>query len=364
VEDRRYEIAGPVLDSIVQVEPDNPYILARRVEALARTGAENDALQVALQICFSPREESWPADKAWDVAITRGFAERLYQECFERLSKGEKPTVRCFMKMVAYVVRTEDKAGLQSRTKTWVLLGAVKQLARLDRLVREAGWKDASSYRAELYRELLDYGYHRVVKRLWKRNRHLSMEVGEWAQVGRAMVGLRMHAAGRQLLGIWRRQPGVAMWMVTNYTLCLSRFRRKQLKELQATCRDALAGLPHDHCATYLVHVLAEASALLGDKEAFLWTYKTYAGYFDKRLKNDEYFQPKRRHLLSDLPKMARALQQNETWHYRQSLWKLRWASLPSVGARGGRSKTVLGLPWFAWWAIVFLGLQLLRSCQ
>lgn len=364
VEDQRYEIAASVLDSILQFEPDNPYILARRVEALARKGDENDALKVALQVCFSPREESWPADKAWDVAITRGFAERLYQQCFERLSKGEKPTVRCFMKMVAYLMRTEDKQGLQSRTKTWVLFGAVKQLARLDRLVRDAGWRDAGSYRAELYRELLDYGYHRLVKRLWKRNTNLAMDVGEWSQVGRAMVGLGMHSAGRQLLGTWRRQPGVAMWMVTNYTLCLSRFRSGQLRELQASCRDALSGLPHDHCATYLAHVLAEASALLGDREAFLWACKSYSGYFDKRLKQDEYFQPKRRHLLVDIPKMARYLQQNETWHYRQGLWKLRWASLSSAGVAGARSKSVFGIPWFAWWAILFFGLQLLRSCQ
>lgn len=364
VEDNRYDVATPVLASILQVEPDNPYILARRVEDLARTGDEDDALKVALKICFSPREESWPADKVWDVAITRRFAERLYQQCFARLSKGEKPTLRCFMKMVAYLMRTEDKQGLQSRTKTWVLSGAVKQLARLDQLVRDAGWRDAGSYRAELYRELLDYGYHRVVKRLWKRNPNIAMDVGEWSQVGRAMVGLRMHSAGRQLLGMWRRQPGVAMWMVTNYTLCLSLFRSEQLKELQATCRDALSGLPHDHCATYLAHVLAEASALLGDKEAFLSAYKTYSGYFDQRLKEEEYFQPKRRHLLADIPKMARYLQRNETWHYRQSLWKLRWASLSSAGVAGARSKSVFGVPWLAWWAILFFGLQLLRSCQ
>jgi hypothetical protein len=114
----------------------------------------------------------------------------------------------------------------------------------------------------------------------------------------------------------------------------------------------------------YLAHVLAEASALLGDKEAFLSAYKTYSGCFDQRLKEEEYFQPKRRHLLADIPKMARYLQRNETWHYRQSLWKLRWASLSSAGVAGARSKSVFGVPWLAWWAILFFGLQLLRSCQ
>jgi len=365
LEDRRYEVASSLLASIAHIEPENPYILARRVEDLARTADEKAALEAALQVCFASREESsWPADKVWDVALTRGFADRLYQRSRERLSQGAKPSLRGFARMIAYVMRTEEKVGLQSRTKTWILFGAVKELARLERLVQKAACKDASNYRAELSRELVDYGYHRVVRRLWRKNRTLTMDVGEWAQVGRALVGLNMHSAGRKLLASWRDRPGVAMWMVTNYTLCLSRFRSAQLRELQATCQDALSGLPHDHCASYLAHILAEADALLGDKDGFLRTYNAYSGYFDKQLKKEEYFQAKRRYLLGDIPMMARYLQQNETWLYRKRLWKLRWSALPSIQIADTRSKPFLGLPWYGWWALVFFGLQLLRSCQ
>ena len=132
---------------------------------------------------------------------------------------------------------------------------------------------------------------------------------------------------------------------------------------MQATCQDALSGLPHDHCANYLAHVLAEACALLGEKDALLQTFESYRAYFDKPLKAQEYFQPKRRPLLGEIPMLVRYLQQNETGLYRKALWKLRWSARP--GSASGRSKEpLIGIPWFAWWIILVLALQLLRSCQ
>lgn len=146
------------------------------------------------------------------------------------------------------------------------------------------------------------------------------------------------------------------MWMVTNYTQCLSRFRRSQLEELRAACQDALSGLPHDHCAHYLAHVLAEGCALLGDKKAFLKAWSTHEAYFGAELKKHEYFQPNRRHLLRDLPTMARYLEQNQAWLYRKMLWKLRWNSLPPLRIAGGSSRQSLARnPWWIFWVLYML---------
>jgi hypothetical protein len=335
------------------------------VEVLSRAQDKKAALETALLICFAPVEESsWPADKVWDVALTGGFADDLYKKAAERLSNGEKPTRRTFARMVAHPMRIETKRVLQPKTTTWFLFGGAKELARLERLVSNAKW-DGSSYRAEVYRELCDYGYHRVVRRLWRRHSNTTLSIDEWSQIGRALVGAHLYPEGRRFFRAWRERPGVQMWMVANYSLCVSRLRRNQLEELRTTCRDALSGLPHDHCANFLAHVLAEACALLGDKEAFLQTWNTYSAYFGTELKKDEYFQPKRRHLQGDIPMMARYLQQNETWLYRKMLWKLLWGSVqPTQTGRGTERQPFANVPWWVWWLLFMLILQLFRNSQ
>ena len=335
----RLDAAAAVLDSILQFDPDNPFILARRTEVLSRAPEKDAALEVALRVCFGPLEEStWPADKVWDVAQAAGFADQLYKQAVRRLSIGEKPTRRSFARMVAHAMRIETKRGLQPRTSTWFLFGGARELFRLGRLVRNAGW-DSSSHLAELYRELSDYGYHRVVRRLWKMNSDgRALNIDEWAQVGRALVGAHLHSEGRRFLSEWRERPGIGMWMVANYTLSLSRFRRSQLEELRAACHDALTGLPHDHCASYLAHIQAEACALLSDKEALLQTWNTYSTYFETSLKENEYFHNTDRHLLGDVPMMVRYLQQNQTWLYRKMLWKRTLEPNPDLASNSQRT--------------------------
>jgi len=364
-ENERFDAAASTLDSILKFDPDNPFILARRVEVLSRSADKEAALEVALRVCFGLLEESpWPADKVWDVALTSGFADQLYEKAVQRLSSGEKPTRRSFARMAAHAMRTETKRGLQPRSSTWLLTGGPRALTRLEGLVRSAGW-DGSGYRAELYRELCDYGYHRVARQLWKKHASAALDIDEWSQIGRALVGAHLHSEARQFLGPWRERPGVGMWMVANYTMSLSRFRRSQLEELRATCRDALSGLPHDHCASYLAHIMAEACALLGDQQGFLQTWNTYATYFSTDLKKGEYFEPKRRNLLGDIPMMARYLQQNETRLYRRMVRKLRWGSVPGVHASGGMETQTFGnVPWWVWWLIFMALIQIFRSNQ
>src|SRR5262249_50706042 len=140
-------------------------------------------------------------------------------------------------------------------------------------------------------------------------------------------------------------------------------FRRSHLEQLRAACQDALSGLPHDHCANYLAHVLAETCALLGDKKPFLEVWRAQAAYVGTELKKHEYFQPSRRHLLGDIPMMARYLEQNEAWLYRKMLWKLRWNSLPSLQITSGSGRQSLArTPWWIFWVLYMLARLLLKN--
>jgi hypothetical protein len=101
--------------------------------------------------------------------------------------------------------------------------------------------------------------------------------------------------------------------MVANYILCFPRRGRKHLREVLSACRDALAGVPHDHCAKYLAQVQAEMCVSLGDTEAFRQTWVRHRDYFSGKLEGREWFESQRKHLLADIPCLARLLEQNRT---------------------------------------------------
>lgn len=93
--------------------------------------------------------------------------------------------------------------------------------------------------------------------------------------------------------------------------------------EVIATCRDALAQLPHDHSARYLAVMQAEACALMGDKKALLETWSERRGYFGGELKPGEYFSTEHKYLLYDIPDLVEVLQHNQPKRYRKILWQL-----------------------------------------
>jgi tetratricopeptide (TPR) repeat protein len=363
----RFSDAASVLQSILQFHPDDPFIFARQTEVLAREGKNDAALEVAIRVGFGPVEEStWPADKVWDVAQASGFADRLYQSASQLLSTGGRPTLRTFARMVGYAMRDVTKRALQPRTVTWFPSGGARQLMRVAKSLDSVAWS-SGIYRAELYSVLSGYGYQRLVRRLWKKsNATQKLTINEWSQIGRALVGAHLYSEGRQFLSTWRDRPGVQMWMMTNYILCLSRRRKEQLREIFTVCHDALSGLPHDHCASYLAHAQAEASALLGDKEKIMETRSSYSAYFETALKENEYFRTEQRHLLGDIPMLVRYLQQNESWLYRKMLWKLWWnATWHSRQGHNRRASLSVGkIPWWVWWIILMLVLQVFRNSQ
>jgi hypothetical protein len=71
------------------------------------------------------------------------------------------------------------------------------------------------------------------------------------------------------------------MWMVTNYVWSSPRWSRVSREHIRSTCLQALSQLPHDHSAKYLVHLLAESQAILGDDRGVLETFEKYRSLFD-----------------------------------------------------------------------------------
>src|SRR5262249_52115984 len=132
---------------------------------------------------------------------------------------------------------------------------------------------------------------------------------------------------------------------------------------IRSMCNDALAGLPHDHCARFLVHVQAEAYALLGDTQGLLETWQQYRSYFDCKESGKEWFQNERRHLLADIPTLVRYLEQNERRLYRQLVRNLRWRRINYwLGTTGVNFRSVTSLPWWTWLLLLGMLAQFLRN--
>jgi predicted Zn-dependent protease len=338
----RTKEAAAVIEAIVQVEPNDPFVLARRCDMFARDKDNEAACEIALRVCFLPGAEyTWPSEKAWEVARRDGFAAELSLRWEQRLQAGDKPTVQSLLCLASYAMRKARKRSIQRGPSARFPGRGARDLMRLVDRVSGASW-DGSEHRAAVYSVLCDYGYNRLVTELSaKIGPGAVTSVNEWAQIGRAFVAGRQSAYGRDLLGSWRGRTGVAMWMVTNYILSLSRSRPDQLQERYGSARDALAGLPHDHCAKYLAHIQAEACALLGRKDDFLETWAAHGRYFDGQLGSGEFFRNQDRYLLAGVPRLADELTRYQGWHARGAFRKFRMrrrfgrpAKAPSEEAR------------------------------
>ena len=152
------------------------------------------------------------------------------------------------------------------------------------------------------------------------------------------------------------------MWVVANYVGCLSAIWPSGLKEIAAASREALRDLPHDHCARYLAHVNAEACALLGDKQGLREIWNQYRSYFDCEAKKDEWFEPRRRPLLTEIPELVGFLEQNRGAKYRWAVLRMRWR--PIARYLNPRRRLIRAIP-IPWWALLILAwtlIQLVRN--
>jgi hypothetical protein len=322
-ESKHSDKAAVILEKILPIAPTNPYVLARLVEVRLEQNRNEDAQEAALKVCFAPVEESvWPVNKTWDSLsrLEAGF----WQKMRTKMEAGEKPTLRAVARFSEYAMKKYDrKRANQGLAGNWLPRPGARELQRLLK-THVFAWAD-DRYCAQIFGLLTSYGYQRLVLRNWKAMTRKGVEPSTalWAEVGRAMVGAQKHQ-GSRFLQDWRTRAGVAMWMVANYTLCLSRFRTAQLHEVVASCRDALNALRHDHCARYLAHIQAEAYALLGQREALLAIWEQQANYFDGKPEAQEYFDAEDKHLLGDIPMLVRFLQQGQYRLYRKQLWAMR----------------------------------------
>jgi predicted Zn-dependent protease len=326
-EKKRLFEATAVLENAQPLQPDSPYLLARFVEVLAEAGKKEEALESLLQLFFAEAEPSvWPPNYAWEAIKKANYQEEAYAQARKQLELGARPTSRSTAILVEYAMEhaNAEKRIPQPFWRTWFPDRGTREILALLKIL-DANDSYARPLRGTFFQKLGDFGYQRLVVRYWRKHREqVDADAESWAETARALSGLQhSKAEARKLISVWRERTGVKMWVVTNLVTCYSPFSRKQLREMASTCRDALAGLPHDHCARFLVYVEAESCALLGDKAAFLEVWQRYKNYFDGRLENHEWFQAARRHLLADIPAMARALQEGQKSQYRKLLWQL-----------------------------------------
>jgi tetratricopeptide (TPR) repeat protein len=358
---KRFPEAAAVLEVIRPVTQENPYFLARFVEVLAGDPKQKDqTIESLMRIFFAETEESlWPADYAWKAVQSAHLEEIAYQKALSLFRQGAHPTLRALSILASHAATLgkTEKRNLQPIWRTWLSHRGARELIAMLKILDAATWS-RERHRATVLKQLSDLGYSRLVVRYWKRNKEVvEADVDSWAQTGRALVNLNRKSEARKLLGRWRERAGVGMWVLANYVLCLSALRPKELRETHAACRDALAGLSHDQCAKYLVHRQAEACALLGDTKAFSETYNEYRNYFDGKLGTGEWFEARRKHLIDDLPAMARLLEANDPRKYGWKLWGLRWKRFsrrlksPTLSGK----KTNLRWTWILFWLLWLL---------
>lgn len=326
---KRMPEAAKVLELARARYPENLFVLARFVEVLGQDQrSKEEAIRTLLTILFADGEDpSWAVDYAWGAAKAAKWEHQAYEQARERLRHGSRPTPRALSQLSSYALMHYGtfKQQLQPRWRAWFPDKGARETVAMLNFVDSSRWTNGA-YRTILLRHLSDFGYHRAVLRYWRKHKPLvEADVQSWSETARALVGLKESKLARTLLADWRSRTGVPMWAVANYVMCFSPRRSSHLREVVSSCRDALVGLPHDHCAKYLVHRQAEACALLRDEAGFQQVCQKHANYLTGKLEPGEWFDSRSKHLLADLPVMARALRQRELALYRRTLRAVRW---------------------------------------
>jgi tetratricopeptide (TPR) repeat protein len=327
---KRWEEATATLGRVAEIAEDDVYFAARLAEVRCHEGRFTEALELALKVCFAPVEHSvWPVNRVWDVFGAANKEDDLAKAFRAKLKEGSQPTRRAISRYVGYLLDQERAGGFLKLLRQTRIHHVTRNILSLTKVVKSSSWRD-EFHAADLFAILNTRGYPRLVIHLWKElyGEGSNADSEAWAQAGRAMVNRGQNRMSRELFRDWRSRRGVQMWALANYVQSLSRFRKSNLEEVVATCRDALANLTHDHCARYLTCMQAEACALLGDKEGLLAVWRDRRGYFGGELNKSEYFYASEKHLIYDIPDMVEALRRDDAKAYRKLLRKLRFQRL------------------------------------
>ena len=334
-----------LLRTIQAVDPDNPYVLARLTSIQLSEHNKLEALETALQVWFAPHEVStWPAEEVLGAFAQARLVDELCNAAVRRIEAGERPSLHATRLLGEQILKRGNvlKLNKQPYLRRWFPKTQARKLVRLVETLDQFAWSD-DGHRAVLLGTLDNYGYQYLVFDYWKEYpERVQADFRTLAEVGRALLNRKRRKEVRELMSDWRERPEMKMWAITNYVLASPRGRRQALDSVARTCSDALAKLPHDHCARFLAHKQAEAYALLGEQEAFLNTWDTYRHYFGSDPSKQEFFPD--RHLLADIPTMAHTLRQGSSAEYRKLLRELRW-----------RRATGAAYPDIPWWAILLL---------
>jgi tetratricopeptide (TPR) repeat protein len=324
----RWKEAAEALDRISKLADEDVFFMARLADARCHEGNIDEALENALKICFAPVEHSvWPVNRVWTVFGAASKEGILAERFCARLDQGAQPTPQALRGYAEHLVKDAGSAPRLLKIFRETRLDQVtRKIFALMKVIEKSSWRndfDAS----DLFAVLNENGYPRLVIGFWKAMppEAQTEDSGAWAQAGRAMINRRQYAAARALFKDWRNRRGVGMWSLANYMRSLSRFRQRDLEEVIATCRDALADLPHDHCARYLVCLEAEACALAGDKDGLLAVWNDRREYFKGELKKNEYFNAPEKYLMREIPDLVEALEQKSRGSYSRGVWHLRY---------------------------------------
>jgi predicted Zn-dependent protease len=323
----RYSEAVEVLSAIRTVYPDSLFVKARWAEVLARDQKKEEAIACLMEILFSETEPStWPADFAWNAVEKSQYEEDAYLKARSQLAQGGRPTEHAISILAGYAMARGGfvKRGPRHLLRTWFPGPGGREVLELLKIIK-ANPRRQEIRLSGLLRALSDFGYQRIVARYWRSNKdEVERDIGTWSETIQALTTLRHEREVLTLVADWRERVGVTMSDITNYVICLSGVSSQQLREVRASCRDALAGLPHNHCARYLAFRLAESCALLGDEDGFRDTWKRCHAYLERRLEAHEFFPVKQRYLLADIRAMARLFENNQLRQYRRKVWGLR----------------------------------------
>ena len=285
--------ASRVLHKIQPFFPDNPFLLARSLELHAQNGELEKATEVLLRIWFQEIEQgTWPADQAWTLAHRFHFDQVAYLKAKARMVSGAKPTSKAFSLMAHEAMLKETKPKTAAKDFFGNILPGpgARELRKLLDLLDASNWA-SGPYRGLALGLLADHGYHRLVVRYWYKNKaSIAREIECRAQTLRALYTLDRKDEARALFSNWREQNGVDLWMVTNYVNCFSRSDKRAWSGIRENCKDALAGLHHDHCAKYLAHILAATCAAQEDLNGFRETWNSYRYYFSGKCNQGEWF--------------------------------------------------------------------------
>lgn len=358
--------AAAVLERIRPLDPDSPFLLARSAEVLANdTTRKQQSVDVLLSVMFREREAStWPAEFAWNAVRAAGLEETAYEKACERLQRGERLTPGGLSILAASAVqlRGTQKRQLQPYWRTWLPDRGARDLVRLQKLVDRAPWAK-ENFRSRVLRQLNDVGYARLVVDYWQRNpTAIDSEVGAWAETARALVVLKKRKKAEKLLEGWRERSGVGMWAVANYVNSVSGFGKARLEKIRQACRDALAGLPHDHCAKYLAHRLMEACALLSDQAGVKETWHGYRNYFNGKLEEGEWFAQRRSALLTEALVLARALEDDAKLYKKTVRGMRRRVIFEKLQFTGSRESRTNGANFQLWWILPWVLFLLIRA--